>query len=199
MTRSLDAPEINARVGIRPGARRSAPLPTVVPDQAAHRGHRTKSDLRESSANWGQFDSPRWGRRRTPWPTSRWSPLHYASYVPLAPFALVNVLIGVVLTSLDDARETERDEPQRKDSPASEDEARRLLLERIATARRALDDLEQDLVRSAVPNADVGEVTGGNGDSCYIAQSSSPRGAPWPTGWRSAVSTSRRWLVSAAA
>ncbi|WP_405974737.1 ion transporter [Streptomyces sp. NBC_00988] len=111
---------------------------------------------------------------------SRWSLVYYASYVLLASFVLVNVLIGVVLTSLDDARETERDEPQRQDPPASEDEGRRLLLERIATARRALDDLEQDLVQSAVRNvdADVGEVTGGNGDSCYIAQSSSPRGAP---------------------
>ncbi|MFI5888046.1 ion transporter [Streptomyces sp. NPDC051554] len=108
---------------------------------------------------------------------SRWSLAYYASYVLLASFVLVNVLIGVVLTSLDDARETERDEPQRQDSPASEDEGRRLLLERIAAARRALDDLEQDLVQSAVRSVDVGEVTGGNGDSCYIAQSSNPRGA----------------------
>ncbi|WP_406120476.1 ion transporter [Streptomyces sp. NBC_00989] len=108
---------------------------------------------------------------------SRWSLVYYASYVLLASFVLVNVLIGVVLTSLDDARETERDEPQRQDLPASEDEGRRLLLERIATARRALDDLEQDLVQSAVRSVDVGEVTGGNVDSCYIAQSSSPRGA----------------------
>ncbi|WP_019059609.1 ion transporter [Streptomyces prunicolor] len=109
---------------------------------------------------------------------SRWSLVYYASYVLLASFVLVNVLIGVVLTSLDDARETERDEPQQQTLPASEDEGRRLLLARIATARRALDDLEQDLVQSAVRTADVGEVTGGNGDSCYIAQSSSPRGAP---------------------
>lgn len=83
---------------------------------------------------------------------SRWSLLYYASYVLLASFVLVNVLIGVVLTSLDDARETERDEPPRRPSPDSAippDEDGRLLLERVAAARRALDDLERDLARSA--------------------------------------------------
>lgn len=83
---------------------------------------------------------------------SRWSLLYYASYVLLASFVLVNVLIGVVLTSLDDARETERDEPPRRPSPdpaVSPDEDGRLLLERVAAARRALDDLERDLARSA--------------------------------------------------
>ncbi|MFF8595026.1 ion transporter [Streptomyces sp. NPDC015220] len=83
---------------------------------------------------------------------SRWSLLYYASYVLLASFVLVNVLIGVVLTSLEEAREMERDkpsEPAERDGPgeprepAAED--RRLLLERITAARRALDDLERDL------------------------------------------------------
>ncbi|MFJ3897322.1 ion transporter [Streptomyces sp. NPDC090083] len=88
---------------------------------------------------------------------SRWSLLYYASYVLLASFVLVNVLIGVVLTSLDDARETERDEPPRRPSPdsaVSPDEDGRLLLERVAAARRALDDLERDLARSAGPAVD---------------------------------------------
>ncbi|MCX4815684.1 ion transporter [Streptomyces sp. NBC_01239] len=79
---------------------------------------------------------------------SRWSLLYYASYVLLASFVLVNVLIGVVLTSLDDARETERDELPQRSAPASDDEDGRLLLERVAAARRALDDLEADLARS---------------------------------------------------
>ena len=79
---------------------------------------------------------------------SRWSLLYYASYVLLASFVLVNVLIGVVLTSLDDARETERDEEAHLSAPASDDEDGRLLLERVAAARRALDDLEADLARS---------------------------------------------------
>ncbi|MFJ2886796.1 ion transporter [Streptomyces sp. NPDC087305] len=79
---------------------------------------------------------------------SRWSLLYYASYVLLASFVLVNVLIGVVLTSLDDARETERDEEPQRSAPVSDDEDSRLLLERVAAARRALDDLEADLARS---------------------------------------------------
>lgn len=79
---------------------------------------------------------------------SRWSLLYYASYVLLASFVLVNVLIGVVLTSLDDARETERDELPQRPAPASDDEDSHLLLERVAAARRALDDLEADLARS---------------------------------------------------
>lgn len=76
---------------------------------------------------------------------SRWSLLYYASYVLLASFVLVNVLIGVVLTSLEEARELERDEsPARRPAPVAPEE-RRHLAERIATARRALDDLERDL------------------------------------------------------
>lgn len=35
---------------------------------------------------------------------SRWSLLYYASYVLLASFVLVNVLTGVVLTSLEEAK-----------------------------------------------------------------------------------------------
>ncbi|MFF0221538.1 ion transporter [Streptomyces sp. NPDC004629] len=78
---------------------------------------------------------------------SRWSLLYYASYVLLASFVLVNVLIGVVLTSLEEARELERDEsPARRPAPVAPEE-RRHLAERIATARRALDDLERDLQR----------------------------------------------------
>ncbi|WP_420312772.1 ion transporter [Streptomyces sp. YS-B37] len=85
---------------------------------------------------------------------SRWSLLYYASYVLLASFVLVNVLIGVVLTSLDDARETERDELPQRSAPGSDDEDSRPLLERVAAARRALDDLEEDLARSVGRAAD---------------------------------------------
>ena len=68
---------------------------------------------------------------------------------------LVNVLIGVVLTSLDEARDMEREETrdmERLEPPGpaalpAAPEERHLLLARIATARRALDDLERDLAR----------------------------------------------------
>ncbi|MFE4794366.1 ion transporter [Streptomyces sp. NPDC056708] len=84
---------------------------------------------------------------------SRWSLLYYASYVLLASFVLVNVLIGVVITSLDEARELEK-EPQLPGSPAqSAPEDAQPLLERITAARRALDELERDLVQAATPRA----------------------------------------------
>ncbi|MDN3027227.1 ion transporter [Streptomyces sp. S.PB5] len=75
---------------------------------------------------------------------SRWSLLYYASYVLIASFVLVNVLIGVVLTSLDEARQVEQDEPERVESPSDPGPLR----ERILAVRRALDDLQAELDRS---------------------------------------------------
>ncbi|WP_123981610.1 ion transporter [Streptomyces sp. Ag109_O5-1] len=108
---------------------------------------------------------------------SRWSLVYYASYVLIASFVLVNVLIGVVITSLDEAREMEKaaeagagTEPGAgagaepgagagTEPGASAEEVPRpavgppddhpLLLARITAARQALDALERDLIRSA--------------------------------------------------
>ncbi|MHC5905226.1 ion transporter [Streptomyces sp. S6] len=101
---------------------------------------------------------------------SRWSLVYYASYVLLASFVLVNVLIGVVITSLDEARDMEREALERENAEtpgrreqlgaAAESgpaeglgvgeglgsaERDELLLARISAARQALDDLERDL------------------------------------------------------
>jgi len=83
---------------------------------------------------------------------SRWSLVYYASYVLLASFVLVNVLIGVVITSLDEARDMEREaleqtdaEPPARREQSGSSEDNELLLARITAARRALDDLERDL------------------------------------------------------
>ncbi|MGX4687804.1 ion transporter [Streptomyces sp. JNUCC 63] len=84
---------------------------------------------------------------------SRWSLLYYASYVLLASFVLVNVLIGVVITSLDEAREMERDEPAERAAPTPSADDRQRLLERITAARNALDELERDLAQAAPPRA----------------------------------------------
>ncbi|MBE1595014.1 ion transporter [Streptomyces stelliscabiei] len=101
---------------------------------------------------------------------SRWSIVYYASYVLFASFVLVNVLIGVVISSLDEAREMERDEEERataqaerargrEEGPgtpgpaaeghttAAEDELRL----RILAARQALDALESSLYRHRPP------------------------------------------------
>ncbi|MFE2275762.1 ion transporter [Streptomyces sp. NPDC059454] len=81
---------------------------------------------------------------------SRWSLLYYASYVLLASFVLVNVLIGVVITSLDEARDMDRVgppvRPPRIDPPTGDHLS---LRRRIDETRRALDELEQELGRSA--------------------------------------------------
>ncbi|SCF59181.1 ion transporter [Streptomyces sp. Ncost-T10-10d] len=80
---------------------------------------------------------------------SRWSIVYYASYVLLASFVLVNVLIGVVITSLDEARDMEKAEES--PSVAARPVDGGSLHERIATARRALDDLDEELARTASP------------------------------------------------
>ncbi|MFB6781345.1 ion transporter [Streptomyces sp. NPDC056352] len=79
---------------------------------------------------------------------SHWSIFYYASYVLLASFVLVNVLIGVVITSLDEARDMEENDARDRPLAASPEDPH-LLLERIATARRALDDLERGLTRAS--------------------------------------------------
>ncbi|MFD9864068.1 ion transporter [Streptomyces alboflavus] len=80
---------------------------------------------------------------------SRWSFVYYASYVLLASFVLVNVLIGVVITSLEEARDMEKEHDADSGVAASCGPAapvdQELLRERIATARRALGDLERAL------------------------------------------------------
>ncbi|MBB4794216.1 ion transporter [Streptomyces nodosus] len=71
---------------------------------------------------------------------SRWSIFYYASYVLLASFVLVNVLIGIVVTSFDEARDLEAEE-QPPETPGEPQPLR----DRIATVRRALDELESEL------------------------------------------------------
>ncbi|MEU7291549.1 ion transporter, partial [Streptomyces flaveolus] len=83
---------------------------------------------------------------------SRWSLLYYGSYVLLASFVLVNVLIGVVITSLDEAREMDGPEsPERQHAARPEGPG---LARRIAAARRALDELEHELAQMAPQPAD---------------------------------------------
>ncbi|MGW2915265.1 ion transporter [Streptomyces asoensis] len=84
---------------------------------------------------------------------SRWSLVYYASYVLIASFVLVNVLIGVVLTSLEEAKELERDEhagvpgQSTPGQPPSGEE--RPLVDRVTEVRNALDALERELARTA--------------------------------------------------
>ncbi|MFC7308527.1 ion transporter [Streptomyces monticola] len=95
---------------------------------------------------------------------SRWSIVYYGVYVLMASFVLVNVLIGVVINSLEEARELEKAERERAEREKAERAERRgsggvapqgndpapLLHQRIAAARQALDDLERSLPREVV-------------------------------------------------
>ncbi|MGW4558291.1 ion transporter [Streptomyces sp. NPDC004365] len=83
---------------------------------------------------------------------SRWSLLYYASYVLLASFVLVNVLIGVVLTSLEEARAMEQDPSPPAPRPPSAPARQQALLERVIIARRALNDLERELAGTSAPS-----------------------------------------------
>ncbi|WP_330294592.1 ion transporter [Streptomyces sp. NBC_00503] len=78
---------------------------------------------------------------------SPFSILYYASYVLFASFVLVNVLIGVVLNALEEAREMEEESEKaalRESRNGVVDPADELRL-RIAAVRSALDDMEAQL------------------------------------------------------
>lgn len=91
---------------------------------------------------------------------SRWALGYYASFVLLGSFVLVNVLVGVVIKSLDEASEMETEEGEapsasraaghrvnvpRADGAATAEVAR--LRADIAEMRRSLDSLESGLAR----------------------------------------------------
>lgn len=83
---------------------------------------------------------------------SRWSIVYFASFVLLGSFVLVNLLIGVVINSLQEARELEaRQDHPVPAQPAPADDSNAALRARIADARRTLDDLEASLEPSAPP------------------------------------------------
>ena len=66
--------------------------------------------------------------------------------VLVAAFIVINVLIGIVLTSMEEARELERRRRLSFDhEPPLGDVAPAPVMERIAILRAALDELEQEL------------------------------------------------------
>ncbi|WP_436789705.1 ion transporter [Yinghuangia sp. YIM S10712] len=73
---------------------------------------------------------------------SRWTALYFGSYVLVSSFLLVNLLIGVVITSLEDARASERPQPTAQTPEPSEPSEPDEIRQRIAELRRALEALE---------------------------------------------------------
>ena len=80
-----------------------------------------------------------------------WSWIYFVTFALLTAFIVLNVLIGIVLNSMEEARELER--RRRIGIAEHPDIAPAPIAERIAMLRAALLELEQELVRSS-PGSD---------------------------------------------
>ena len=75
---------------------------------------------------------------------SDWTILYFVSYALVAAFLIVNILIGVVINSLEEARAIEHAR-ERADSIAQGGPAGPTIEQRVADIREALTALEADL------------------------------------------------------
>jgi voltage-gated sodium channel len=88
----------------------------------------------------------------------QWAWIYYVSFILLAAFIVVNVLIAIVLNSMEEAREIERREAVRTRQRARgraapvDPEAHAHVLERIVILRSALDELELELAVESAPS-----------------------------------------------
>ena len=87
-----------------------------------------------------------------------WSWVYFVSFAMIAAFIVLNVLIGIVLNSMEEARELER---RRAIGVGVGATAPAPVAERIAMLRAALDELEQEL---ALAQPGAGETGGSPGD-----------------------------------
>ena len=80
---------------------------------------------------------------------SEWTLIYFISYAMLAAFLIFNILIGVVINSLEEARAIEH--ARERMDRYEHGEAGPTPEERIATVREALDELEADLKQRPPP------------------------------------------------
>jgi voltage-gated sodium channel len=91
-----------------------------------------------------------------------WAWVYFVSFILLAAFIVLNVLIGIVLNSMEEARELERRQVLRerhgaRDLASPVDPlAHAHVAERIVILRRALDDLELELALDSEPRESNG-------------------------------------------
>jgi voltage-gated sodium channel len=78
---------------------------------------------------------------------SDWTILYFVSYALIAAFLIFNILIGVVINSLEEARAIEHAR-ERADALEHGGDAGPTVEERVAAVRDALDELEADLRRA---------------------------------------------------
>ena len=90
---------------------------------------------------------------------STWTVLYFISYTLLAAFLIFNLLIGVVITSLEEAHEIEarREDQQRREAAAATDDPtddRRVeLISQLQDLRRTLEAVEHDIKAMDEPAA----------------------------------------------
>jgi voltage-gated sodium channel len=86
-----------------------------------------------------------------------WAWLYFVSFILVAAFIVLNVLIGVVLNSMEEAREHERRQAirdrygVRETGAVIDPDAHAPVVERIAMLRSALDELEVELALESAP------------------------------------------------
>jgi voltage-gated sodium channel len=85
-----------------------------------------------------------------------WAWLYFVSFILVAAFIVLNVLIGIVLNSMEEARELERRRALREArggavGPLLDPDAHAHVVERIAILRTALEDLEIQLAVGSPP------------------------------------------------
>jgi voltage-gated sodium channel len=87
-----------------------------------------------------------------------WSWIYFVSFILIAAFVVLNVLIGIVLNSMEEAREADRrasvqqKHPERS-GPVVDLDASAPVVERIALLRSALDELELELAAGSSVDA----------------------------------------------
>ena len=74
-----------------------------------------------------------------------WSWVYFVTFILIAAFVVLNVLIGIVLNSMEEAREIERRRARGVPEPELDDPHLAPVLERIAILRSALTELEEEL------------------------------------------------------
>jgi len=86
-----------------------------------------------------------------------WAWLYFVSFILVAAFIVLNVLIGIVLNSMEEAREHERRQAIRDrygvrgTAAVIDPDAHAPVVERIAMLRNALDELEVELALESAP------------------------------------------------
>ena len=91
-----------------------------------------------------------------------WSWVYFVSFILIAAFIVLNVLIGIVLNSMEEAREAERrkrvrDRHPERGGPLVDLDASAPVVERIALLRSALDELEVELSAGRIADQPVGD------------------------------------------